>query len=155
MEYFIDLTQHNKKSKLQLYLGIVGVLLIIAYIILLATKETISIYDWINPVWISLFTVNALMQGTGRSIENLFGEAFVQINKDVIAIKPGIYESEAKVFWNDISEINYSTNKFNITLRNNSHVPVYLGMLEYEIVQQIKKSISETGKSKDIPVLLG
>jgi len=73
-----------------LVLGILLVLVAIGWFIAIwVRKGSASLFDWLFFILLLLNGLFQISQGLGNPIERLFGKAFVRINSQAIASRPG------------------------------------------------------------------
>jgi uncharacterized membrane protein YciS (DUF1049 family) len=152
MQYYIDLLE-NRKSKFRVFVGLSFLVVAVAWVaIKLLENETIETFDWIYS---GIFALNALvhtMGGLGFSIEGMIGKRFIKIDYDFIALKLRIYEKEKTVSWENIQAIEYRNNQLFIHKKDNSYLRLALSRLEYSIVQEIKRTISDIAVKKGVQI---
>ncbi len=153
MELQIDLLNNLNKSKLRI---IIGFALIVVICILIVDKvlanKSFKIFDWIYIIVFIISGIVYIYEGFGLSIGNLFGKAFIFINKEIIDVKLSIFDKENNIKWQNIKSINYKTNKFYINKLDNTSINLDLTKLNYSVKLQVKTTIITIAQYKNIPI---
>ncbi len=155
MEYSIDLLKEKKKSIFILVLGILLLLLALAWIpIRWKGNGSVTFFDWIYFIAMLLSGFSQISQGLGYPIVRLFGKAYVEINNKIIRVKTGVLDKEQSVEWSDIDSINYKSGNFVITKKDNSIYNLSASKLEYIQIQEVKSVINNIANDKKISINL-
>ena len=151
MEIKKNLLRNEKKSYLRFIIGICFFVMSIIWIALrIKQEQEISLFDWF---YFGIFTLNGISHsigGFGFRIEELFGKAFILINKEKISMKLKVLEKEQTVFWSEIEEINYHLNKIQIHKTDNAILTFNLSELDYAFKNEIKEFIKRIATEKQI-----
>jgi hypothetical protein len=115
-------------------------------------RATITFLDLTYIVFFGIVGVLFLIDGSGISISRWFGEAYIKIDATGICIKKGVLSKEWVLLWNDISAIEFSVIKITFRLTDDSTRELNYDNLEYEHIQEIKKTIKEIAGEKNIQI---
>jgi hypothetical protein len=153
MELKIDLIPKAKKSKFTLLMGVIGIILAILYIVFIIHKKQ---NDWILYLPMMLYMLvlgtSGIVTGLGYSLEKYFGSAYVHIDDQHIAIKPGIRTKEQSIPWNRIKSMEYKTNWFHITQTDGSTSKFSLSDLEFKVLIEARDAIRLIAAEKGITI---
>jgi len=151
MEIKKNLLRSEKKSYLRLAIGIGFIVVSIIWIVLkIRDGQKISVFDWF---YFGIFALNGIshsMAGFGFRIEELFGKAFILINKEKISMKAKALEKEQTVLWSEIQKINYNLNKLHIRKTDNTTLTFNLSEIDYAFKNEIKEFIKSVADEKQI-----
>ena len=151
MEIKKNLLRNEKKSYLRFIIGICFFVMSIIWIALrIKQEQEISLFDWF---YFGIFTLNGISHSIGSfgfRIEQLFGKAFILINKEKISMKLKVLEKEQTVFWSEIEEINYHLNKIQIHKTDNTILTFNLSELDYAFKNEIKEFLKRIATEKQI-----
>lgn len=151
MEYSVDLLKNSKKSKLRIFFGLVMIISSLIYIyLMIEDNEPIGIFEWIYSGVLLISGLSNIIEGSGYSVDKIFGNAYIEINDQKIKIKTGIFIREVSIRWNDIDKIEYKANKFLITKKDSTVFEFYLSRFEYAVVQEIKDVVAKISDNKEI-----
>ena len=153
MELKIDLIPKAKKSKFTLLMGVIGIILALLYFVFIIHKKQ---DDWILylPMMLYMLALGAsgILSGLGYSVEKLFGSAYVQIDDQHIAIKPGVRKKELSILWSRIKSMEYKTNWFHITQTDGSISKFSLSDLEFKVLIEARDAIRLIAAEKGIAI---
>ncbi|MEI6277383.1 MAG: hypothetical protein WCP08_15395 [Prolixibacteraceae bacterium] len=153
MELKIDLIPKAKKSKFALSMGITGILLAILYLVVILHKKQ---DDWMFAVPMMLYMLvlgtRGIVIGLGYSFEKYFGSAYIHIDDQHIAIKPGIRTKEQSISWNRIKSMEYKTNWFHIAQTDGSSSKFSLSDLEFKVLIEARDAIRLLASEKGITI---
>jgi len=151
MEIKKNLLRNEKKSYLRFITGVGFFVISIIWIVLKIRQEKeISLFDWF---YFGIFTLNGIshsIAGFGFRIEELFGKAFILINKEKISMKAKAFEKEQTVLWSEIQKINYNLNKLHIHKTDNTTLTFNLSEIDYTFKNEIKEFIKSIATEKQI-----
>jgi len=149
MEIRKNLLRSPQKSILRISIGYA---LIAISLIMLISKfiENIELrfFDWF---FISIFILNGIyiiIEGSGTSIEQLLGKAFIDINNETIIIKASIFKKKQTINWKDIKTINLTSNRIMI----DNIMTTNLSNLEYYEVKEINEILTNLATEKGIKI---
>ena len=149
MELRKNLLKTHRKSILRITFGFA---FIAVTVILLMSKyrENIEIspFDWFFIIIFILNGIYIIIEGSGTSIENLLGKAFININDEAIIIKATIFKKEQTLNWKDIKTINLTTNRILI----DNIMTTNLSNLEYYEVKEINEILTNLAAQKGVKV---
>lgn len=155
MELRRDLLGKGKRSVLWI---IAGVFFLVISIFWITTKiidnEIIKALDWI---YFGAIFINGVIQtigGFGFKLERLFGKAFVLIDQEQIALKPGVFDKEQRVAWKDMKTIEYRLNKFQVRNIDDSTKALDLSKFDYDLKNRIKEVVANIAKEKNIEAIM-
>jgi len=151
MEIKKNLLRNEKKSYLRFIIGVGFFIISIIWIVLkIRQEEKISLFDWF---YFGIFTLNGIshsIAGFGFRIEELFGKAFILINKEKISMKAKAFEKEQTVLWSEIQKINYNLNKLHIHRTDNTTLTFNLSEIDYTFKNEIKEFVRNIAAEKQI-----
>jgi len=151
MEIKKNLLRNEKKSYLRISIGVLFFIISIWWISLkIRQKQEIPLFDWL---YFGVFTLNGIshsIAGFGFRIEELFGKAFILINKEKISMKAKALEKEQTVFWSEIEKINYNLNKLHVHKTDNTTLTFNLSEIDYAFKNEIKEFIKSIATEKQI-----
>src|ERR1035437_160719 len=151
MEIKKNLLRNEKKSYLRISVGVLFFIISIWWISLkIRQEQEISLFDW---VYFGIFTLNGIshsIAGFGFRIEELFGKAFILINKEKISMKAKALEKKQTELWSEIKKINYNLNKLQIHKTDNTTLTFNLSEFEYAFKNEIKEFIKSIATEKQI-----
>lgn len=153
MELKIDLIPKAKKSKFTFLMGVIGIILAILYLVFIIHKKQ---DEWILylPMMLYMLVLGAsgILSGLGYSVEKFFGSAYVNIDDEHIAIKPGIRTKEQSILWSQIKSMEYKTNWFQITQTDGSTSKFSLSDLEFKVLIEARDAIRMMAAEKGITI---
>ena len=151
MEIRKNLLRNEKKSYVSFAVGIVFFIISIIWIVLkIRDGQKISLFDWF---YFGIFALNGIshsMFGFGFRVEELFGKAFILINKEKISMKAKALEKEQTVLWSEIQSINYNFNKLNVHKTDNTTLTFNLSEIDYAFKNEIKEFVKSVANEKQI-----
>jgi len=155
MDLKIDLLKKPKKSLIRVILGIFMFLFAISWIVIRVTENrSITPFDWIYAGVFSLNGVVQFIEGLGYSFERFFGKTYISINLERISLKTSVFEKKQNINWGEIKSIDYKLNKFEIKKTNNANMILSISQFDYIAINEIKKTINDIAKEKNIQVSL-
>jgi len=153
MEFKIDLLDIEKKSTFRVILGIGFLVLSATWIIVkIQQHQATGFIDWI---FISVMIFNGgshTIAGRGYSINKLFGQAFIDIDEQQIAIKTGVWDQEQRVAWKNIKSMEYLANQYRVRLNDGKLVIIQFSKLDYLLKMNIKDVIITLAAEKGITI---
>ena len=151
MEIKKNLLRNEQKSYLRFITGVGFFVISIIWIVLkIRQEQEISLFDWF---YFGIFTLNGIshsIAGFGFRIEELFGKAFILINKEKISMKAKAFEKEQTVLWSEIQKIAYNLNKLHIHKTDNTTLTFNLSEIDYTFKNEIKEFIKSIATEKQI-----
>lgn len=111
-----------------------------------------SPFDWLLFV---IFVLNGLVhsiEGFGFSFARLLGNAYIQIDSEIIAIKTGVLKKEQSIFWKDIKSVSYKPIRFKVTKNDDTAMTFNLSKLDYSLIKEIKSAINEIADEKGLEI---
>jgi len=151
MEIRKNLLRNEKKSYVSFAVGVVFFIISIIWIVLkMRDGQKISLFDWF---YVGIFALNGIsysMAGFGFRLEELFGKAFILINKEKISMKAKALEKEQTVFWAEIQSINYNFNKLHVHKTDNATLTFNLSEIDYAFKNEIKEFVKNIANEKQI-----
>ena len=151
MEIRKNLLRNEKKSYVSFALGVVFFIISIIWIVLkMRDGQKISLFDWF---YVGIFALNGIsysMAGFGFRLEELFGKAFILINKEKISMKAKALEKEQTVLWSEIQKINYNFNKLHVHKTDNATLTFNLSEIDYAFKNEIKEFVKNIANEKQI-----
>ena len=154
MELKIDLIPQRKKSKLTVLFGAIGIVLAILYLVIIIHGSLATgVFWWLNMFYMFVYGIICILIGLGYSPEKFFGSAYVQIDDQHIAIKPGIRTKEQSIPWNRIKSMEYKTNWFHITQTDGSTSKFSLSDLEFKVLIEARDAIRLIAAEKGITII--
>jgi hypothetical protein len=153
MELKRDLLRKGKKSVFRIVLGIVFLLISIAWIaVRFIEHQSVTFFDWFYAGIMFMNGVVHATEGFGFSFASLTGKAFIHINSHKILLKKGVFFIEQGILWSDIKRIDYKLIQYQIVLKNEKTETLDISKLEYSLVKEIKETISFIAKEKGIAI---
>ena len=153
MELKIDLLPKAKKSRFALGMGVTGIILSILYLVIIYHKKQGDwIFEGIMVLYMLTLGIRGIVTGLGYSFEKFFGSAYVHIDDQHIAIKPGIRTKEQSIPWSRIKSMEYKTNWFHITETDGSTSKFSLSDLEFKVLIEARDAIRQMAAEKGITV---
>ncbi len=153
MELKIDLLPKAKKSKFALAMGVTGIILGILYLVLVIHKNQ---GDWIfgglMMLYMLVLGIRGIVTGLGYSFDKFFGSAYIHIDDQHIAIKPGIRAKEQSISWGRIKSMEYKSNWFLITETDGSTSRFSLSDLEFKVLIEARDVIRMMANEKRITI---
>ena len=151
MEIKKNLLRSEKKSYVRFAVGAGFFIISIIWIVLkIRDGQKISLFDWF---YFGIFALNGIshsMAGFGFRIEELFGKAFILINKEKISMKAKTLEKEQTVLWSEIEKINYNFNKLYVHKTDNTTLTFNLSEIDFDFKNEIKEFIKSIANEKQI-----
>ena len=151
MEIRKNLLRNEKKSYVSFTVGVVFFIISIVWIVLkMRDGQKISLFDWF---YVGIFALNGIsysITGFGFRMVELFGKAYLLINKEKISLKAKVLEKEQTVFWSEIHEITYNLNKLYVHKTDNTTLTFNLSAFEYAFKNEIKEFIRSIANEKQI-----
>jgi hypothetical protein len=149
MELRKNLLKTHRKSILRISIGYA---FIAVTIILLISKYRqnieIGMFDWFFILIFILNGIYIIIEGSGTSIENLLGKAFISINDETITTKATIFKKEQTINWKDIKTINLKSNRILI----DNIMTTNLSNLENYEVKEINEVLMNLAMEKGVKV---
>lgn len=153
MELKRDLLIIQKKSVFRITMGILFFVISIAWIV---DKEVNGqIISLLDGLFLGIFVMNGLVhsiEGFGFSLARLFGEAYIQIDSERIAVKTGVLKKEQNICWKDIKSISYKPIRFKVAKNDDTSMAFNLSKLDYSLIKEIKRAIIEIANEKGLEV---
>jgi hypothetical protein len=160
-ELYINILRSPARSLFRRILGVLYIVIGVAWLILrLSTDEpvsnrlTVTFLDLIFTVFFGFAGAVNLIEGNGISLSSWLGESYIKIDMTRLCIKKGVFSKEWVLVWSDIEQVEFSVIKIKFRLINNSYVELNYDNLEYEQIQEIKKSIKAIAGEKNIKVII-
>jgi hypothetical protein len=153
MELKIDLIPKPKKSIFTLAMGVIGIILAILYLVLIIHKKQDDwIFGGLMMLYMLVLGIRAIVTGLGYSFEKYFGSAYIHIDDQHIAIKPGVQTKEQSISWNRIKFMEYKTNWFQIIQTDGSTAKFSLSDLEFKVLIEVRDVIRMMAEEKGITI---
>ncbi|ADQ80171.1 hypothetical protein Palpr_2034 [Paludibacter propionicigenes WB4] len=153
MEIKKNLLRSEKKSYLGIAVGVGFFIISIVWIVLkIRDGQKISLFDWF---YVGIFALNGIshtMVGFGFRMVELFGKAFILINKEKISLKAKVLEKEQTALWSEIHSVNYNFNKLYIHKTDNTTLTFNLSEIDYAFKNEIKEFVKSIANEKQIIV---
>ena len=151
MEIRKNLLRNEKKSYVSFAVGIVFFIISIIWIVLkIRDGQKISLFDWF---YVGIFALNGIsysMASFGFRLEELFGKAYLLINKEKISMKAKALEKEQTVLWSEIQSMNYNFNKLYVHKTDNTTLTFNLTEIDYAFKNEIKEFVKNIANEKQI-----
>jgi hypothetical protein len=159
-ELNINILRSPVKSNVRRILGIIYILVAPSWLVTrllsdspLINSVTLKILDIIYSVIFCITGVIFLIDGSGISISSWFGEAYVKINRKSICIRKSVFSKEWILLWDEVGQIEISVIKIKFRLSDNSYRELTYDNLEFEHIQEIKKTIRTLAAQKNIKII--
>ena len=155
MEIRKNLLRNEKKSYVSFTIGVVFFIISIIWIVLkMRDGQKISLFDWFYAGIFALNGISYSMAGFGFRMVELFGKAFILINKEKISMKAKALEKEQTVLWSEIEKINYNFNKLQVHKTDNTTLTFNLSEIDFAFKNEIKEFIKSIANEKQISAAL-
>ena len=153
MELKIDLIPKSKKSNFTLTMGIVGVVFAGIYLVIIFHESRQNwTFQWMMMIYMLVLGTKGIVTGLGYSVEKFFGSAYIHINDEHIAIKPGIRTKVQSIDWNQIKSMEYRSNWFMIKGIDGSSSKFSLSELEFKVLIEARDVIKLIAAEKGISI---
>lgn len=153
MELKINLLKIKGKSTFRIIFGLVFFVLSIVWLgEKILHMEIIRFFDLLLIILFALNGIVHTIEGFGISIAQLFGKAFILINKEQIAVKTKIFKKEQRLYWDNIKSLNYQLNKFHIIDNSNNTLILDTSVLDYSLLIEIKEVMAIIAREKGISI---
>jgi hypothetical protein len=152
-ELNINIIRTPEKSVVRKVLGIINILLEVIWLgFIIFTNEKVPIASIIMSIYILIFGLIYFIDGSGISISEWFGEAFIRIDERRICIKKGVFSKEWGLFWDQVDRVTFSVIRIMFSLKDGTKKELNYDNLEYEHIQEIKNIIMVITSEKNIAV---
>lgn len=160
-ELNISILRSPGKSIVRRLLGVIYVMVaglwLFSRIIFKDSASSGFTLPFLDVVYVLLFGSTGIVfiiEGSGRPISSWFGEAYIRIDKESLRIKKGVWAKEWMLLWSDIEQVEFSVIKIKFKLADDRYSELNYDNLEYEHIQELKKSIKFLAAEKNIIVIL-
>lgn len=155
MELKIDLFIKEEKSAFRVVVGVLFILVSIAWIISRNLKnQYVDAFDWFYCGILFLNGIAHILGGLGLPIIRLFGESYIRIDEQKLSVKTSILSRDRSILWDDIKRIDYKLNRFKVIKTNDTTLTLDFSKIEYAILKDAKEIITTIAKTKKVPVNL-
>lgn len=155
MELKIDLFIKEEKSAFRVVVGVLFILVSIAWIISRNLKnQYVDAFDWSYCGILFLNGIAHILGGLGLPIIRLFGESYIRIDEQKLSVKTSILSRDRSILWDDIKRIDYKLNRFKVIKTNDTTLTLDFSKIEYAILKDAKEIITTIAKTKKVPVNL-
>ncbi len=123
-----------------------------AWVAITGYKKVLGIdqFDW---VYIALFGITGIWF-TIKGLKALFSKAYIKVDDIKIDVKSDETSEATQVLWKNIDSIKTVKNTFHLILKNGKKHTINLSHFDYENADELKKSIQELAKTKDIAIIV-
>jgi hypothetical protein len=154
MEYSKDLLQTAQKPKWAGFMGVLSLLLALAWMpVQWIEKNSLSGFDGVFTLVFLINGVSLIMAGKGYSLERIFGKAYLKLNDQALILKPGIFDKERHIPWEELGKLDYKPNRYEFGLKNGERVKLSLVKLNYDDIQELKRVIKTLAEQKNIQLI--
>lgn len=98
-------------------------------------KNSLRVFDGLFALVFFFNGMALIMAGKGKSPERLLGKAYLKINDQEIILKPGIFDKERHIPWEELSKLDYKPNHYKFGLKNGESIKLSLVKLSYDDIQ--------------------
>lgn len=155
MELKIDLLVKEEKSAFRVVVGVLFILISIAWVISRYLKnQYVDAFDWFNLGILSLVGVGHISGGLGLPIIRIFGESYIRIDEQKLSVKTSIFGKDHSISWADIKRINYKLNRFKVIKNNDTTLTLDFSKIDYAILKDSKEVIRNIALEKGIHINL-
>jgi hypothetical protein len=155
MELKIDLFIKEEKSVFRVAVGVLFILISIAWVISRYLKnQYIEAFDWFYCGILFLNGVAHIMGGLGLPIIRAFGESYIRIDEQKLSVKTSVLGKDHSISWIDIKRIDYKLNRFKVIKTNDTTLTLDFSKIEYAILKDAKEIISSIAQEKGILINL-
>lgn len=145
-ELNINILRPPASSLVKKVLGTIYILLALAWIVIRLifnepepARFPLPFLDIIYCIVFGLTGIIFLIEGSGKSIGSLFGEAYIKIDRERLRIKKGIFEKEWILTWAEIAGVEFRLLEIEFKLADGRIIVMDFDRLDYEDIQEIKK----------------
>lgn len=155
MELKIDLFIKEEKSAFRVVVGVLFILVSIAWIISRNLKnQYVDAFDWFYCGILFLNGIAHILGGLGLPIIRLFGESYIRIDEQKLSVKTSVLKRDRSILWDDVKRIDYKLSRFKVIKTNDSTLTLDFSKIEYAILKDAKEIITTIAKTKKVPVNL-
>jgi hypothetical protein len=159
-ELYINIVRTPPRSMTKKVLGSLYILLGILWFVMRIMNnepQPDRLYQpFLDIVYIVLFGFSGvvfLIEGSGISIGRWFGEAYIKIDSERIFIKKGVFSKEWIILWREVEEVQFKVIKIRFAMKDKSFRDLDYDSLEYEYIQDLKRSVKTFSEEKNIRIL--
>jgi len=146
MNYFKDFLEKEKHSLLQLFFGVIFIILSILMII---SKQRglaeLSVWEWLFAVVFFLNGIVNLLEGRGVRVEKYFGKAYLAINQESFQMKRTVFHPVQDIRWQQVQKLEVRLMRFYFYLPERTQkISLYkLPLKEREKVFNVVRDLAE------------
>jgi hypothetical protein len=134
-------------------MGVTGIILAILYLVIVFHKKQGDwIFEGFMMIYMLVLGIQGIVTGLGYSVEKFFCSAYIHIDDQHIAIKPGIRTKEQFIQWSQIKSMEYKANWFKITQTDGSTSKFSLSGLEFKVLIEARDAIRLMAAEKGIMI---
>jgi hypothetical protein len=159
-ELNINILRSPARSTVRRVLGILYILIAILWLVIrIVNNESeqgrfpLPFLDIVYSILFGISGIVFLIEGSGISIGKWFGKAYIKIDTIGIFIKKGVFSKEWVILWGEIDQVEFSVLKIKFSIKDKSPRELNYDNLEYEHIQEIKRSVRAFSVEKNIRVL--
>lgn len=139
MNYYKNLLEENSKSKKRMVYGLFMTLFSLAWVVSsIYNHSPFNVINWLFFGTLIIGGIINILGGMGYTLERIFGDSFVKINKDEITVKAHAFQPENKALWADIKSIEYKPTRFRLTKQDGTEQRLCMRKLNYDTIQDMK-----------------
>ena len=159
-ELNINILRSPARSTVRRVLGFLYILIAILWLVMrIVNNESeqgrfpLPFLDIVYSILFGISGIVFLIEGSGISIGKWFGEAYIKIDAVGIFIKKGVFSKEWVILWSEIEQVDFSILKIKFSIKDDSVSELNYDNLEYEHIQEIKRSVRDFSAEKNIRIL--
>ncbi|MEE4196894.1 MAG: hypothetical protein V2I54_04565 [Bacteroidales bacterium] len=151
MEYYKDLHPQPEPGKFQLFLGILFLIIAVAFIVLEFLEGGLTLFGWIYSLILFLNGVVILLQYRGINADRIFGKKFLRITPEKICYKPSHRSKEQVISRKEVEAIHFNLSSVDIVSGTRTLTINYQPQ-SYQDIQKLKQILIQIAEQKGIPV---
>ena len=140
-DYFVDLDK-KKRSVPRMIFGVISV--VFAVVWLVVNKNDLTFFNIIYSVFFFLSGIGHYYEGAGNYFSiKFFGKSFIELNDEVFKIKLPGRNPLLDFAWGNVKSLKVGLVNIELIDKDDKLHQVDLSKLDYEIVVELKKYLSE------------
>ena len=145
MNFYVDFNE-VPKSKKKYYLGFA--MLFFSAVLFVYSFYTSNFLLTAYFFFFSIMSISHIYEGSGKSINSIFGERFLSVNKEKIEFKEKSRKQSVVIYWDSVESIKFATTKFVINSKEKRKTEIEYNKLSYTTVQKLKEILAAIEQQK-------